>query len=65
LAPTVGTLGVGVMNSMAFLLLANNNSEVDKSQEMELTIGIELLHRIFGFNSPFGSDEIGFIGKQN
>jgi hypothetical protein len=32
LAPTVGTLGVGIMNSTAFLLLANNNSEVDKNQ---------------------------------
>jgi hypothetical protein len=38
-APTVGTLGVGVMNSMAFLLLANSNPEVDENQEMELTIG--------------------------
>jgi hypothetical protein len=28
----VGTLGVGIMNSMAFLLLANSNSEVDKNQ---------------------------------
>jgi hypothetical protein len=27
------------MNSMAFLLLANSNPEVDESQEMELTIG--------------------------
>jgi hypothetical protein len=35
----VGTLGVGIMNLTAFLLLANNNPEVDKSQEMELTIG--------------------------
>jgi hypothetical protein len=39
LAPTVGTLGVGIMNSMAFLLLANNSSEVDENQKMELTIG--------------------------
>jgi hypothetical protein len=36
---TVGTLGVGIMNSTAFLLLANSNLEVDESQEMELTIG--------------------------
>jgi hypothetical protein len=35
----VGTLGVGIMNSAAFSLLANSNPEVDKSQEMELTIG--------------------------
>jgi hypothetical protein len=27
------------MNSMAFSLLANNSSEVDKNQKMELTIG--------------------------
>jgi hypothetical protein len=35
----MGTLGIGIMNSVAFLLLANNNLEVDESQEMELTIG--------------------------
>jgi hypothetical protein len=35
----VGTLGVGIMNSMAFLLLASSNPEVDESQEIELTIG--------------------------
>jgi hypothetical protein len=28
----VGTLGVGIMNSTAFSLLANNNSKVDKNQ---------------------------------
>jgi hypothetical protein len=39
LAPTVGMLGVGIMNSMAFSLLANSSSEVDKNQKMELTIG--------------------------
>jgi hypothetical protein len=32
LAPTVGTLGVGVMNLTAFLLLANSNPEVDEIQ---------------------------------
>jgi hypothetical protein len=32
LAPTVGTLGVGIMNSTAFLLLANSNPEVDENQ---------------------------------
>jgi hypothetical protein len=37
LAPTVGIQGVGIMNSMAFSLLANSNPEVDKNQEMELT----------------------------
>jgi hypothetical protein len=35
----VGILGIGIMNSMAFSLLANNNLEADESQEMELTIG--------------------------
>jgi hypothetical protein len=28
----VGTLGVGILNSKAFLLLANNSSEVDENQ---------------------------------
>jgi hypothetical protein len=32
LALTIGTLGVGIMNLTAFLLLANNNSEFDKNQ---------------------------------
>jgi hypothetical protein len=32
LAPTVGSLGVGIMNSMAFSPLANNNPEVDEIQ---------------------------------
>jgi hypothetical protein len=31
--------GVGVMNLMAFSLLAYNNLEIDRNQEMELTIG--------------------------
>jgi hypothetical protein len=35
----VGTLGVGIMNSMAFSLLANSNLEIDKNQKMEFTIG--------------------------
>jgi hypothetical protein len=39
LAPTVGILGVGIMNSTAFSLLANSSAEVDENQEMELTIG--------------------------
>jgi hypothetical protein len=34
----MGTLGVGIMNSTAFLLLANISPEVNGSQEMELTI---------------------------
>jgi hypothetical protein len=35
----VGSQGVGIMNSTAFSLLASNNPEVDKNQEMELTFG--------------------------
>jgi hypothetical protein len=35
----VGTLGVGIMNLMAFSLLANSSAGVDENQEMELTIG--------------------------
>jgi hypothetical protein len=35
----MGTLGVGIMNSMAFSLLANISTEVDENQETELTIG--------------------------
>jgi hypothetical protein len=33
----VGTLGVGIMNLMAFLLICNSNPEVNENQEMELT----------------------------
>jgi hypothetical protein len=32
LAPTMGTRGVGIMNSTAFSLLANSNPEVDGNQ---------------------------------
>jgi hypothetical protein len=32
----MGNLGVGIMNSTAFLLLANSSAEVDENQEMEL-----------------------------
>jgi hypothetical protein len=35
----MGTLGVGIMNSTAFSLLANNNPEIDENQKMELTFG--------------------------
>jgi hypothetical protein len=34
----MGMLGVGIMNSTAFSLLANSDPEVDESEEMELTI---------------------------
>jgi hypothetical protein len=39
LALTVGTLGVGIMNSTAFSLLANSSAGIDGDQETELTIG--------------------------
>jgi hypothetical protein len=42
LALTVGTLGVGVMNSTAFLLLANNNSKDDGNQISSGTIDFQL-----------------------
>jgi hypothetical protein len=32
-------MGVGIMNSMDFSLLASNNPEVDENQEMDLTFG--------------------------
>jgi hypothetical protein len=35
----VGTKGVGIINSMAFSLLANSSAGIGESQEMELTIG--------------------------
>jgi hypothetical protein len=35
----MGTRGVGIMNSMAFSLLADSSPEVDENQKMELTIG--------------------------
>jgi hypothetical protein len=39
LALIVGTWGVEIMNSTAFLLLANSSPEVNQNQKMELTIG--------------------------
>jgi hypothetical protein len=41
LAPTVGILGVGVMNSMAFLLSANNNPKVDGNQISSETVDFQ------------------------
>jgi hypothetical protein len=35
----MGTLGVGIMNSTDFSLLANSNPEVDENQKIELTFG--------------------------
>jgi hypothetical protein len=41
------------MNLMAFLLLANSSAEVDKNQEMELTIGSLSI-----FIGPLGSSRL-------
>jgi hypothetical protein len=60
LAPTVGTLGVGIMNSMTFSLLANSSAEVDENQEMELTIGS--LSILIG---PSGSSRLSDPTKQD
>jgi hypothetical protein len=35
----MGTLGIGIMNSTAFLLLANSSPEVNENKKMELTFG--------------------------
>jgi hypothetical protein len=42
LAPTVGTLGVGIMNLTSFLLLANNNLKIDGNQISFGTIDFQL-----------------------
>jgi hypothetical protein len=60
LAPTVGTLGVGIMNLTAFSLLANSNTEVDENQEMELTIGSLSI-----FIGPSGSSRLLDLTKQD
>jgi hypothetical protein len=54
----VGSLGVGIMNSTAFSLLANNSAEVDENQEMELTI--ESLSIFIG---PSGSSRLSDLTK--
>jgi hypothetical protein len=48
------------MNSMAFLLLANSSSEVEGSQEMELTIGSLSI-----FIGPSGSSRLADPTKQD
>jgi hypothetical protein len=56
----MGTLGVGIMNSTAFLLSANSSTEVDKNQEMELTIGSLSI-----FIGPSGSSRLSNPTKQD
>jgi hypothetical protein len=58
LVPTVETLGVGIMNSTAFSLLANNNPEVDENQEMELTFG-----SLSSYIGPSGSNRLSDLTK--
>jgi hypothetical protein len=56
----VGTLGVGIMNSMAFSLLANSRAEDDENQEMELIIGSLSI-----FIGPSGSSRLSYLTKQD
>jgi hypothetical protein len=53
LAPTVGTPGVGIINSTAFLLLANNNLQVDEIQIPSGTVDFQP-HQS-SFTQVFGS----------
>jgi hypothetical protein len=66
LAPTVGTLGVGIMNSMAFSLSANNSSQVNKIQIPFGTIDFQLHQSSFAqvFES-MGQDMDLTIGSLN
>jgi hypothetical protein len=54
----VGTLGVGIVNLMAFSLLASNNPEVDENQEMELTFG-----SLSFYIGPSGSTRLSDLTK--
>jgi hypothetical protein len=56
----MGTLGVGIMNSMAFLLLANSSEGIEGNQETELTIGSLNI-----FNGPSGLTHLSDPTKPN
>jgi hypothetical protein len=56
----MGTLGVGIMNSTAFSLLASSSAEIDENQEMELTIGSLSI-----FIGPSGSSRLSDPMKQD
>jgi hypothetical protein len=56
----VGTVGVGIMNSMAFSLLANSSAEIDENQEMELAI-----RSLSIFIGPSGSSRLSDPTKQD
>jgi hypothetical protein len=58
LALTVGTLGIGIMNLMAFSLLANSNPQVNENQEMELTFG-----SLSFYIGPSGSTRLSDLTK--
>jgi hypothetical protein len=51
-------MGIGIMNSTAFSLLANSNPAVDESQEMELTIG-----SLSFYVGPSGSTRLSDLAK--
>jgi hypothetical protein len=59
LVPTVENLGVGIMNSTAFSLVANSSAGIDENQEMELTI--ESLSIFIG---PSGSTRLSDLANQ-
>jgi hypothetical protein len=54
----MGTLGIGIMNSTAFLLLANSSPEVDENKKMELTLGSMSFHA-----RPSGSTCLSDLAK--
>jgi hypothetical protein len=54
----MGTLGIETMNSTAFLLLTNNNPQVDENQEMELTFG-----SLSFYIGPLGSTRLSNLTK--
>jgi hypothetical protein len=54
----VGTLGVGIMNSIAFLPLASNNPEVNENQEIELTF-----RSLSFYIGPSGSTRLSDLTK--
>jgi hypothetical protein len=66
LAPTVGTLGVGIMNSTPFSFLANSNLQVDEIQIPFGTIDFQLHQSSFAqvFES-MGQDMDLMIGSLN
>jgi hypothetical protein len=54
----MGTLGVGIMNSTAFSLLANSNPGVNEDQKMQLTIG-----SLSFYVEPLGSTRLSDLAE--